>query len=366
MDIKKPTLVIDQARVIKNIQRMKEKIDHSSEPIRFRPHFKTHQSHQVGQWLREQGIEDIAVSSIDMAYYFYKDGWQDITLAILANPLQIEAINDLSSNLNLNLLVDSKEMVAFLKHQVKQKLKIWIKIDTGYHRTGIQWDQTKSVYELVKMINSASELEFIGFLTHSGHSYHAGSVEEIERIYHDTVSKLNQLKKELEKKGIYPIEISIGDTPTCSVMKQFYGVSEIRCGNFVYYDLMQLFLGACREEDIAATVACPVIAKYPQRNEIVIYGGAIHLSKESLPTKDNHRIFGFVALPKNNFKNWGNYIKGTFISSLSQEHGIIKTNKEFIQQVKVGDILMILPVHSCLAVHCLGNGDGALLFDYFN
>jgi D-serine deaminase-like pyridoxal phosphate-dependent protein len=96
-----------------------------------------------------------------------------------------------------------------------------------------------------------------------------------------------------------------------------------------------------------------VIARYPQRNEIVTFGGAIHLSKEYITNEEGQKIFGLAALPRKSFRGWEHIIKDTYVSALSQEHTIIKTTDEFIQQVHVGDILMILPIHSCLTVNLM-------------
>jgi len=355
MKIIKPTLIVNKDRVMKNILAMKQKVENSPGQIRFRPHFKTHQSAQIGQWFRDSGITSIAVSSVDMASYFAQNGWEDITIAVLVNPLEIEVINQLAKTffLDLNLLVDSREIVTLLNNELKHPVKLWIKIDTGYHRTGVTWDQKDDILGIVNAIKRSPRLHFRGLLTHAGHSYKAASSKEIKGIYDDTVSKMNEVREYLEKKGFSNIEISIGDTPTCSIVNKFYGIDEVRCGNFVFYDVMQFFLGTCQEENIAAAVACPVMARYPQRNEIVIYGGAVHLSKDSITGKNNQKIFGLVTLPQNDNQEWGPIIKDTYVSRLTQEHGIIKTDSEFIKQINIGDILMILPVHSCLAANLL-------------
>lgn len=351
MKIIKPTLILDKEKAIKNIRRMKEKIVKSG-PIRFRPHFKTHQSAPIGEWFRELGVTAITVSSVDMALYFAKNGWKDITIAILVNKGEIHAINRMAEQVDLNLLVDSVEMAAFLHQEIKGKVKVWIKIDTGYHRTGIEYDRKEKILSVVKKIKKSPKLRFKGLLTHSGHAYHAPSTREVKEIYHDTVKKMNDTREYLKVNGISEVEISIGDTPTCSVVHEFYGIDEVRCGNFVFYDVMQLGIGSCKEEDIAVALACPVIACYPQRNEIVIFGGAVHLSRENTE-KNGRKIFGLAALPQKSFRGWEHTIKDTYVSALSHEHGIIKTTDQFIRQVKVGDILMILPVHSCLTVNLM-------------
>ena len=355
MKITKPTLIVDKNKALKNIRRILGKIERSPGRIRFRPHFKTHQSAIIGGWFRDLDVTAITVSSVDMAYYFAQNGWKDITVAVLVNPLQIEAVNELAGmlDMHLNLLVESPDMVILLNKKLKHKVTLWIKIDTGYHRTGIEYDRKEKILGLAKEIKGSQKCLFKGLLTHSGHSYHARSTAELKQIYHQTVTRMNEIGDYLKAKGFPGVEISIGDTPTCSVVDTFYGVDEVRCGNFVFYDVMQLFLGSCREEDIAAAVACPVIGIYPQRSEVVVYGGAVHLSKESVFDKNNRKIYGLVSVLDNSIDGWGPVIKNTYVSSLSQEHGIIKTTREWSEQVNTGDIVMILPVHSCLAANLL-------------
>jgi len=164
---------------------------------------------------------------------------------------------------------------------------------------------------------------------------------------------MQNVQKQLSGLVFPHLEISIGDTPSCSIITDFREVDEIRPGNFVYYDVMQLEIGSCREEDIAATIACPVVATYPERGEIVVYGGAVHLSKEWLVLKNGGVHYGLIALPGNG--GWGDTQKGCYVSSISQEHGVIKANKSLIKKIHRGDLLMVLPVHSCLSANLLKN-----------
>jgi D-serine deaminase-like pyridoxal phosphate-dependent protein len=362
--IRRPTLIIDKKKAVRNIRRMMGKITRSARSaesdgrIRFRPHFKTHKSARVGEWFRDLGVTAITVSSVEMASYFARHDWRDITIAILVNPREIETIDKLAGAVHLGLLVDSAERAEFIGQKLNHGADVWIKIDTDYHRTGIEWNRNDEILAAAEAIKKFPGLHFKGLLTHSGHAYKAKSTAELREIYHDTVTKMNGIRDDLKERGITGVEISIGDTPTCSAVDVFYGVDEVRCGNFVFYDVMQLMLGSCKEEDIAAAAACPVIARYPQRNEIVIYGGAVHLSTESIIDKNNQKIFGLVAFPFPNPESraWGPPLKHTYVSALSQEHGIIKTTAELCRQVNVGDILMILPVHSCLTSNLLRPG----------
>jgi D-serine deaminase-like pyridoxal phosphate-dependent protein len=145
--------------------------------------------------------------------------------------------------------------------------------------------------------------------------------------------------------------LSAGDTPGCSLTEDLSGLDEIRPGNFVFNDLMQYSLGSCSIEDIAVAVACPVVGRNLQRNEIIIYGGAVHFSKEFMYRSNGEKVYGNVVLFEDN--GWSRPINGSYLASLSQEHGIIRTSREVIEDIRVGDILGVLPVHSCLTANLL-------------
>lgn len=349
LNIEKPTLILDKARSIRNIERMAGKAQKSG--VRFRPHFKTHQSAQIGEWFRDFEVESITVSSVDMALFFARNGWRDITIAFPLNLLEIRKIDKLAREIKLSLLVESLEAVLFLGENLTFNANLWINIDVGYKRTGIPWKDSDKVVRIAEEIKRTDTLSCSGIMTHSGHSYKARSREEIKEIYLDTVSRMGEVRERLRLKGFPKVEISVGDTPSCSVVDDFSDVDEIRPGNFVFYDMTQLSLGSCVEEEIAVAVACPVVAKHKERNEIVIYGGAVHLSKDFILREDGTKVFGFISLLER--KGWGRLIKKAYLSSLSQEHGIVKTEDKTLNKVQVGDILMVLPVHSCLAANLM-------------
>lgn len=350
VDIVRPTLLVHEKRVRSNIHRMNRKAQQSG--VTFRPHFKTHQSARIGEWFREAGIEKITVSSLTMAEYFTQHGWKDITVAFPVNIRENKLIQKLARQIQLNLLVESEETVSFLKTHIKTEVGIWIKVDVGYHRTGINWDDKNTLIKLAERIRKTHH-RLDGLLTHTGHSYNARGKLQLIEIYNDSFKKLNYAKRVLASAGISPLKISYGDTPTCSVVDQFVGVDEIRPGNFVFYDVMQLQIGSCSEDDIACAVVCPVVAKHPERQELLIYGGAIHLSKEFMLDEKGRKIFGYLASWDG--KVWGSIIPNSWVSALSQEHGIIKTNPDLYKQTRVGDLLAILPVHSCLTMDLMND-----------
>jgi len=350
IEIIRPTFVVNKQTCLQNIKKMAQKAAENN--MRFRPHFKTHQSAQIGEWFKLFGVESITVSSVQMADYFATNGWNDITIAFPVNILEIDNINRLANNIHLNVLVENREAAKVLSEKIKNQLGVYIKIDTGYNRTGILSSQTGTIDSVIKIILQNKKLTFKGFLSHTGHTYQARSTDEIFSRHFDALLKLKSLKQAWQED--FPgIEISLGDTPSCSICTNFDRVDEIRPGNFVFYDLMMQNLGVCSFDDIAVRLVCPVVARHLSRNEIVIYGGAIHLSKESIININGKRMFGRIEIQKDGKKTLLDPLN--YVASLSQEHGILKVEQNQFKNFRVGDLVEIVPVHSCLTANLAKN-----------
>ena len=338
----KPTLLLDVIKCKANIKKMADKARKNS--IEFRPHFKTHQSHEIGEWFRSEGVTKITVSSVAMAQYFSKNGWKDITIAFPVNILEIDEINKLASSLTLNLLVESIEIVELLERKLLSNVNVFIKINIGNNRAGIEPHNTDLIFKVAEKITRSKKLDFKGFLGHSGNSYTCRNKQEISKVHQESIQKMVQLKRTFVK--LYPnLLLSVGDTPTCTTMEDFTTVDEFRPGVFVFHDSMQLQIGSCSFDEIAVAMACPVVAIHKDKNEILIYGGSVHFASDRLIDQNGTIIFGKVV--KNIGAGWGNIVENVYVKKLSQEHGIINTTPEFMENINVGDIIKIIPVHAC-------------------
>jgi D-serine deaminase-like pyridoxal phosphate-dependent protein len=348
-----PTMLLDERRARRNIAAMAEKARRSG--VRFRPHFKTHQSAAVGEWFRAEGVTAITASSLDMAIYFADHGWRDIMVAFPANVREMAKINDLAARVCLHLLVDSPATVGALAPQLTAPVGVWIEVDAGYQRSGVAWSSAADLYAVAEAVAQAPQMALLGLLTHAGNTYGATSTQEVLRLHDATLTRLQRACNWLLEYGFLGLEISIGDTPACSVLEAFAGVDEVRPGNFVFYDVMQEQIGACGWDDIALVVACPVVGVYPARYEIVVYGGAVHLSKDSLRQTDGSVSFGAVG--HFDADGWGAPLPGVKVRSLSQEHGILQAEAAafaaHLANVRVGDLVAVYPVHSCLTADLL-------------
>lgn len=347
--IQRPTLVIDRRRVQENIRRMAARA--AGQGVRFRPHFKTHQAAAIGEWFRAENVEAITVSSVEMAEYFAGHGWQDILIAFSANLREREAIRSLADRVHLGLLFESIESIQGIAARLDAKVDAWLKIDTGAGRTGIMWDRPDAVLALIESVQAQPALRLRGLLTHAGQTYQVPGPAEACCGYKESVQRLVALREVIHAENPVPLELSVGDTPGCTSCEELGPVDEIRPGNFVFFDGMQLRAGVCTADQVAAVVACPVVAKHPDRLEVVVYGGAVHLSKDTL-LEGEERVFGYVAFPHD--AGWSDPIPGGAVVRMSQEHGIVRLPQDAFDRVRIGDLLCVIPAHICLTVSALG------------
>jgi D-serine deaminase-like pyridoxal phosphate-dependent protein len=349
LSITRPTLLLNENQCKANIKKMVDKANRLN--VDLIPHFKTHQSFEIGEWFREQGVDRITVSSVKMAEFFAKVGWENITIAFPINVLEIPVINQLlERSINLTLFVVNTEAVDRLNQELIAPVNIFIELDAGYPRSGIPTYELNQIQALAQAIINGEKTSLYGLYCHPGNTYQSSSVEEIKQIWVTAIAEVNKVKAHLNKINDN-LKVRIGDTPGCSVVEDFMDVDEIGPGNFVFFDLVMNYLNVCAEEEIAVAVACPVVAKYPERNEIIIHGGAVHFSKDHLFDNEEVKFFGEVVIFEK--EGWSPIIDGIKLTSLSQEHGKLTASPELLETIEVGDVIGVLPIHSCLTANLM-------------
>ncbi|MDN3670225.1 alanine racemase [Echinicola jeungdonensis] len=343
-----PTLLLDENKCRKNMQSMADKAMRNH--TRLTPHFKTHQSRLIGDWFQGIGIGEINVSSIKMASYFSEQNWQNIHIAFPFNPLEAHHLDELAHQSSVSIQLVNEEVTKSLAQQLKIPVGFFIEIDAGYGRTGVEaWDYEK-IEKILQAARPTNKLYFKGFYIHAGHTYQA-DIAGISKIHEETKNALKKLRSKFKED--FPTMVTrSGDTPSCALMENFEGIDEISPGNFIFYDLMQTAIGSCHKEDIAVALAVPIVDIKEEKNEILVHGGAIHLSKEYLMNADGSKNYGEVVLLNEN--GWNLSEETSYLKSISQEHGLIQASTGLVNQLKVGDLIGILPVHSCLTADCMG------------
>lgn len=345
--ITEPTLLLDEARCRANMKRMADKARRLG--LLLYPHFKTHQSRTVGKWCSEYGMSGIAVSSLDMATYFAGQGFDDITVAFPVNLRAADQLNRLAAKTGLSVLISGKDSIEKLDHVMYQPIRVFIEIDAGYGRCGVESGDEALIQHIIDICKSSRYLSFRGFYIHPGNSYHLHELSFKQQVHQNALDAMAMIKSKFDAPGR---EFRLGDTPNCTLMDEFGVCTSLGPGNYVFYDYMMAFYNNCSLEDISVCLAVPVVAVYPDRSEIVVHGGAVHLSKESLLNEQGQNSFGLVVELSN--IGWSKPVEGAYVKKLSQEHGIIHASPELIESIKPGDLLGVLPVHSCLTADCMG------------
>lgn len=345
-----PSLLVDFERLESNIKKMAVKAE--SNGVDLRPHIKTHKCTEIGRMQLERGACGITVSTLDEAAGFADSGFRDITYAVPISSNKIEAALDIASRIKLRVLVDNHEIVQQLEtscEKYNMSLEVLLKIHCGYHRTGVNARDPASI-KLASEIVSSRNLDFKGILTHAGHSYYATSVNQIKEIASQEQTEMISFaeKLEAENRNLKPEVVSIGSTPTIALVDSIMeGITEVRPGNYVFYDYTQVALGTCQVSDCAMTALSRVVGKYD--DYLVIDAGATALSKDLGPIHlESDTSFGRIYSDYDNHELDPNLS----IYSLSQEHGIVKySNPCVAQEHKVDELLRVLPNHSCLTAN---------------
>jgi D-serine deaminase-like pyridoxal phosphate-dependent protein len=326
-----PAFLVDRPTLQRNCDSMRAKASRSG--VIFRPHVKTHKVAEIGRMQHGGGPGPITVSTLAEAEHFAAAGFADITYAVPIGPEKLARAAALAKRIaRLNILIDSFEALDAIE-DFGYLFDVFLKVDCGYHRAGVDPDRPESL-DLARRMAAAKTIRFRGLLTHAGHSYNAGGVEEILPVAEQETAAVTRFR---ERIGADLIR-SVGSTPTASAVERFASCDEVRPGNYVFYDAFQIGIGSCRFDDCAVSVLATVIGSYFERKTMIIDAGALALSKDRGPDHvDPGFGYGIVCdldltpLPMK-------------LVTLSQEHGKIFAE----EPLPVGRRVRILPNHSCL------------------
>ena len=110
--------------------------------------------------------------------------------------------------------------------------------------------------------------------------YRATSEDELGAIAHREARDSDRAcRRRAAAAGIALDEISVGATPTLRFSATQPGVTELRPGNYVYFDRTQVALGAASLDDCALTVLATVVSK-PSADRIILDCGSKTLSSD--------------------------------------------------------------------------------------
>lgn len=342
-----PSLLLDLDVLEANLRRMQTLADRNR--VRLRPHVKTHKCIEIARRQAALGARGLTVSTFHEAKAFLAAGFDDLTWA-LPNPLsRLDELLALPEQATLRVLVDDLEAAKMIEARAQKsgrRLHIFIKIDCGYHRAGID-PRSEDALRLAELLARSKTLAFDGILTHAGHSYHAKTQGEVRAIARQELEVMLEFKARAEQHGLPVQEISIGSTPTLANATELPGATELRPGNYVFFDYTQVALGSCTLADCALTVLASVISHQKNADWFVTDAGALSLSKDTGPDHlSGPNSMGLV------FADYASRTLATDVGfeQLSQEHGLVRAGSpEALRgRYPVGARVRVLEMHSCL------------------
>jgi D-serine deaminase-like pyridoxal phosphate-dependent protein len=359
-----PALILNLAVLERNCAAMAARARRHG--VRLRPHLKTAKSAEVAAVATQGQFGGITVSTVAEAAYFAAHQFRDLTYAVGIAPQKIPALAHIQRKHDaiVTLIADTVSAATAAAESAAKGQSVFpvlVEVDTGGGRGGVAPDGPELI-AVAETIARSSALKFAGVLTHAGHSYHARSVDEIRRIAEQERAGTVRAAQRLVAAG-FPCEtVSVGSTPTMVYAERLDGVTEIRPGVYTFFDLDQVGLGVCTEDDIAVSIVATVIGHNRRSERILIDAGALALSKD-LSASEFIRNVGYGLIRP---------IRGAvlpsvrmYVAEVHQEHGLIAATEGELpwDSLPIGAKVRVLPNHACLTVapfhrYQVDRGDG--------
>lgn len=363
-DISTPAAVVDVARMRRNIDRMQGRLDALG--VRFRPHVKTTKCLPIVAAQLAAGARGITVSTLLEAEQFFAAGIRDILYAVGMVPAKLpQALALRKAGCDLKLITDSLEAaraIAAFGAAHAHTFEVWIEIDCDGHRSGVP-PASDALLEIGRAL-SQQGARLGGVMTHAGSSYELSDPEALAACAEQERALTVQAAERLRAAGLPCPEVSVGSTPTALSARALHGVTEVRAGVYVFFDLVMANVGVCDLPDIALSVAATVIGHQAEKGWAIVDAGWMAMSRD-LGTQKQRRNFGYGQVCTEE----GEPIAGYVMTGANQEHGIVSRpgapDREIAQRFPVGTRLRILPNHACATgaqfpqYHALGE-DGSV------
>jgi D-serine deaminase-like pyridoxal phosphate-dependent protein len=346
-DLPTPQVLIDRARVMRNIDAAQQLADAAG--VALRPHAKTHKSPIIARWQIERGAVGVCCAKLGEAEVFVAAGIDNIRLPYPVNPVNASRLLALRDNATISIIVDHLDVArgwSDAMQRAGRTLDVLIKVDVGFHRCGI--DPNGDALGFVQAVASMPGLRLRGLLSHAGHGYHAASEQELCDVAQREAETLSTLRGKATASGIALEEISVGATPTlrfsASRARQ-RGLTELRPGNYVYFDRTQVALGAASLDDCALTVIATVVSKHPGR--IILDCGSKTLTNDQARGISKAPGYGAVLSgPGNDIESPRHVDESLSIERLSEEHATVRVTGS--TSLEPGDRVRVIPNHSCV------------------
>ena len=340
-----PALLLEQGRMKNNIARMREQLARLK--VGFRPHVKTAKCIQAALAMSGGQPGPITVSTLREADYFADHGFTEILYAvgITLNKMGHVAVL-LKRGVKLTVILDSLDAAQALVRAaaaLPMPIQALIEIDCDGHRAGIL-PESPDLLAIARALADGGVL-VAGVMTHAGGSYDCRGEDALRAMAEQERSRTLRAAERLRQAGHAAPVVSIGSTPTALFAQDLAGVTEVRAGVFVFFDLVMAGLGVCRIDDIALSVVTTVIGHQREKGWTIVDAGWMAMSRDrGTAAQPVDQGFGLVCDAS------GTPLPDYIMASANQEHGIIAHRDGAAAKaldLPVGAQLRILPNHAC-------------------
>ena len=343
-DLETPALVLDAGVMEANIARLRARLRGLG--VALRPHVKTAKSIDVARRCLEGEPGGITVSTLAEAEYFASHGVRDILYAVGIAPNKLAHVLDLRRRgVRLAIIADNLEQARFAGEAARaagERLPLLIEIDCDGHRSGMKPDAAGLV-ELGRAIEEGG-CALQGVMTHAGSSYNCRSTAGIEEVAEAERAAVVSAAQRLRAAGLPAPVVSVGSTPTAMHARRLDGVTEVRAGVYVFFDLVMAGISVCKVGDVALSVLATVIGHQSDKRWAITDGGWMAMSRDrGTAAQPVDQGYGLVCDLD------GRPLDGVIVAEANQEHGILahRSDPSRMPALPVGTLVRILPNHAC-------------------
>ena len=344
--IETPQLILDKTRLKANAAQFLDLAQKNS--FFLRPHMKTAKSKNVADIATDNRGSGITVSTLKEAEYFAADEYTDILCAAGITPNKFQYVKQIYETTGEQILLITDNLFVALaavefSDVEKCPMQFLIELDCGEHRGGIPVD-SDTLIEIATLFHEAKNISFKGVLTHAGHSYATDNIEEIQEIAEAERKTAVFAAERISSIGIKSEIISVGSTPTALFAQSYEGITEVRAGVYMFFDLAQHSRKICTYDQIALSVLATVIGHNNANQSLIIDAGALALSKDSSANRFSSGTDYGLVCDATTLAG----LDGLHVNNLHQEHGNIKLDDPiWFERLPIGSLVRILPNHAC-------------------
>jgi D-serine deaminase-like pyridoxal phosphate-dependent protein len=333
-DLDTPATLIDLDRLEKNIREWQAHADKCG--IKFRSHIKTHKIPEIARMQIAAGARGIVCAKVSEAEPFAAAGIEDICIAYpVVGEMKWQHAAGLASRIrSLTINCDCEGAARGLSKAAAKAgitIHVQIDIDSGLHRGGVAWDDQGAIEQLAAVLGSLPGLRLAGITTYRSGSF--PGAPSASDAGHGEGQLLVGVANRLRANGVEVREVTAGSTPTGKWVAEVPGITEVRAGNYVFNDLMQLDHRIATEDQLALSVLCSVSSANAS-GRLTIDGGTKTFSGDAGGVGTGRAAPATIARAVD---------RRIFVERLNEEHGMARTEDD----VKLGEKIRFFPYHAC-------------------